>query len=149
RDTGSLPALIFLHGGGWIGGDLDTHDVLCRELSLRGGCAVIAVDYRLAPENKFSKTYEGCLAACIHILDHAVELGIDPRRIAIGGDSAGGNLAAAVVQAVHQRQGNQPCFQLLIYPFMDFRMATPAFAEMEAPAFTAREAAWCLDQYLS
>ena len=149
RDAGSLPVLIFLHGGGWIGGDLDTHDVFCRELAHGADCAVIAVDYRLAPEHRFPAPYEDCLAACAHVLDHATELGLDPARIAIGGDSAGGNLAAAVVQALHQRQGNQPCFQLLIYPFTDFRMASPAFTEMQAPGFTAREAAWCLDQYLS
>jgi acetyl esterase len=149
RDTTSLPALVFLHGGGWIGGDLDTHDVFCRELAVGAGCAVIAVDYRLAPEHKFPGAYEDCLAACAHVLDHAAELGIDPARIAIGGDSAGGNLAAAVVQALHRREGNRPCFQLLIYPFTDFRMETPAFAEMQPPALTASEAAWCVDQYLS
>jgi acetyl esterase len=144
-----LPAMIFLHGGGWIGGDLDTHDVFCRELALGADCAVIAVDYRLAPESKFPKPYEDCLAACSHVLDHAAELGVDPTRIAIGGDSAGGNLAAAVVQALRQAGGNQPCFQLLLYPFTDFRMASPAFTEMQVPGFTAREAAWCVDQYLS
>jgi acetyl esterase len=149
RDATPLPALVFLHGGGWIGGDLDTHDVLCRELAHGAGCAVIAVDYRLAPEHKFPGPYEDCLAACTHVLDHAAEFGVDPARIAIGGDSAGGNLAAAVAQALRQREGNRPCFQLLIYPFTDCRMATPAFAEMQPPAFTAREAAWCLDQYLS
>jgi acetyl esterase len=149
RETGSLPASIFLHGGGWIGGDLDTHDVFCRELALGADCAVIAVDYRLAPEHKFPKPYEDCLAACAHVLDHAVALGVDPERIVVSGDSAGGNLAAAVVQALHRRQGNQPCFQMLIYPFTDFRMATPAFEEMQTPGFTVREATWCVDQYLS
>ena len=74
---------------------------------------------------------------------------VDPSRIAIGGDSAGGNLAAAVVQSLHQRNGNKPSFQLLIYPLTDCRMATPAFDEMQPPAFTATEAAWCADQYLS
>ena len=149
RDAASLPVLVFLHGGGWIGGDLDTHDAFCRELAHGADCGVIAVDYRLAPEHKFPAAYEDCLAACAHVLDHATELGLDPTRIAIGGDSAGGNLSAAVVQALHRRQGTQPCFQLLIYPFTDFRMASPAFDEMQAPGFTAREAAWCLDQYLS
>ncbi|HXW09741.1 MAG TPA: alpha/beta hydrolase [Steroidobacteraceae bacterium] len=149
RPPGSLPLLIFLHGGGWIGGDLDTHDVFCRELAFGADCGVIAVDYRLAPENKFPGGYEDCLAACTYILAHAAELGIDPARIAIGGDSAGGNLAAAVVQALRQAEGKQPCFQLLIYPFTDFRMATPAFTEMQVPGFSAREAAWCVDQYLS
>ena len=149
RDARPLPALIFLHGGGWIGGDLDTHDAFCRELAHSADCGVIAVDYRLAPEHKFPAPYEDCLAACTHVLDHAAELGLDPTRIAIGGDSAGGNLSAAVVQALHHRPGTQPCFQLLIYPFTDFRMASHAFEEVQAPGFTVREAAWCLDQYLS
>jgi acetyl esterase len=149
RDPGSLPVLIYLHGGGFIGGDLDTHEVLCRELAHGAGCGVIAVDYCLAPENKFPKPFEDCLAACAYVLDHASDLGADPSRIAIGGDSAGGNLAAAVVQSLHQRDGNKPSYQLLIYPVTDFRMATPAYGEMRAPAFTASEAAWCADQYFS
>jgi len=149
RDSGSVPVLIFLHGGGFIGGGLETHEVLCRELAHGAGCSVIAVDYCLAPENKFPRPFEDCLAVCAYVLDHASELGIDPTRIAIGGDSAGGNLAAAVVQSLHQRDGNKPNFQLLLYPLTDFRMATPAFSEMHPPAFTADEAAWCADQYLS
>lgn len=149
REISPLPVLIFLHGGGWIGGDLETHDVLCRELAHGSGCGIVAVDYRLAPENKFPKPFEDCLAVCTFILDSASELGLDPTRIAIGGDSAGGNLAAAVVQSLYRREGNKPAFQLLIYPLTDFRMATPAFAEMRPPAFSAAEAAWCADQYLS
>ena len=144
-----MPTLIYLHGGGWIGGDLDTHDVFCRELAHGANCAVVAVDYRLAPEHKFPQPFEDCLAACTHILDHASELGVDPARVAIGGDSAGGNLAAGVVQSLARRAGNKPNFQLLIYPATDFRMATAAFDEMQPPAFTAAEAAWCLDQYLT
>jgi acetyl esterase len=148
RDGGSLPVLIYLHGGGWIGGDLDTHEVLCRELAHGAGCGVVAVDYCLAPENKFPMPFEDCLAACAHVLDHAADFDFDPARIAIGGDSAGGNLAAAVVQSLHRRNGNKPNFQLLIYPLTDFRMGTPAFDEMQPPAFTATEGAWCADQYL-
>ena len=149
QEATSLPLLIFLHGGGWIGGDLDTHDVLCSELAHGASCSVIAVDYCLAPENKFPKPFEDCLAACEHVLDHASEFGVDPTRIAVGGDSAGGNLAAAVVQSLNQREGNKPSFQLLIYPLTDCRMASPAFDVMQPPAFTATEAAWCADQYLS
>jgi acetyl esterase len=149
RDTGSLPVLIYLHGGGWVGGDLDTHEVLCSELAYGAGCGVIAVDYCLAPENKFPSAFEECLAVCAHILDHASEFGGEPTRIAIGGDSAGGNLAAAIVQSLHRREGNKPSFQLLLYPLTDFRMATPAYDEIRPPAFTAREATWCADQYLS
>ena len=110
---------------------------------------VIAVDYCLAPEHKFPKPFEDCLAACEHVLDHASEFGVDPTRIAVGGDSAGGNLAAAVVQSLNQRKGNKPSFQLLIYPLTDCRMSSPAFDVMQPPAFTATEAAWCADQYLS
>lgn len=144
-----MPLLIFLHGGGWIGGDLDTHDVLCRELAYGGKCGVVAVDYCLAPENKFPKPFEECLAVCTYILDHCGELGIDPDRIAIGGESAGGNLAAAVVQALKERAGTKPGLQLLIYPLTDFRMATPAYTELNAPGFSLAEATWCANQYLS
>lgn len=148
-ESGSPPALIYLHGGGWIGGDLDTHDVLCRELALGADCAVIAVDYCLAPEHKFPEPFEDCLAACTYVLDHASELGLDPERIAIGGDSAGGNLAAGVVQAICGASGPKPIFQLLIYPATDLRLSTPAFDVMQPPALSAAEAAWCLDQYLT
>jgi acetyl esterase len=148
-DVTAFPVLIYLHGGGWVGGDLDTHDVLCRELAHGAECGVIAVDYCLAPENKFPKPFEDCLAACAYVLDNATGLGADPLRIAIGGDSAGGNLAAAVVQSLGQRNGNKPCFQLLIYPLTDFRMATPAYREVQPPGLTAAEANWCADQYLS
>ena len=148
-EGGSQPGLIYLHGGGWIGGDLDTHDVLCRELALGAQCAVIAVDYCLAPEHKFPEPFEDCLAACSHVLEHATDYGLDPNRIAIGGDSAGGNFAAGVVQAICGRGGPKPIFQLLIYPATDLRLSTPAFDVMQPPAFTAAEAAWCLDHYLT
>lgn len=149
RVGSSTPALIYLHGGGWIGGDLDTHDMLCRELALGAECTVIAVDYCLAPEHKFPQPFEDCLAACQYVLDHATELGLDQARIAIGGDSAGGNLAAAVVQALCRTSGPRPIFQLLIYPATDLRFSTPSFDVMQPPAFSAADAAWCLDHYLS
>ncbi len=149
QDSGAAPALFYLHGGGWIGGDLDTHDVLCRELAVGARCAVIAIDYCLAPEHKFPEPYEDCLAVCTHLLEHAADHGLDATRVAIGGDSAGANLAAAVVQALHRKGRREPSVQLLIYPLTDFRMATPAFAEMRPPAFTAEQASWCADQYLS
>lgn len=122
-----LPLLVYFHGGGWTIGDLDTHDVLCRQLALAAGCAVLAVDYRLGPEHRFPAAFEDCVAATRWARAHARELGIDPQRIAVGGDSAGGNLAAAVSIA-ERDAGTPPAFQLLIYPATDQRQAAPSHA---------------------
>jgi acetyl esterase len=117
-----LPALVYFHGGGWTIGDLDTHDTLCRELAVGAGCAVFSVEYRLAPENPFPAAVEDCIAATRFVCDHHQELNVDPARVAVGGDSAGGNLAAVV--SLHARDAQNPalCFQLLIYPATDQRM---------------------------
>ena len=121
--AGPLPVLVYYHGGGWVIGDLDTHDTLCRELTDRSGIAVVAVDYRLAPEHRFPAAYDDALAATRWVHDHAVELGVDPKRLAVGGDSAGGNLAAVVCLAARDdASGALPiAFQLLIYPATDMR----------------------------
>ena len=113
-----LPALVFFHGGGWTIGDLDTHDVLCRQLSAGANCAVFSVDYRLAPENPFPAAAEDAIAATRYIASNPGVLKIDPKRIAVGGDSAGGNLAAVV--ALELRKHNL-AYQLLIYPATDSR----------------------------
>ena len=114
--TEVLPALVFFHGGGWTIGDLDTHDTLCRELANGARCAVFAVEYRLAPESPFPAAVEDCIAATRFVWKSAKSLNVDFNRIAVGGDSAGGNLAAVV--ALHARDAGGPplCFQLLIYP---------------------------------
>ena len=115
-----LPLLVFCHGGGWTIGDLDTHDVVCRELCNASGCALLAVGYRLAPEHRFPAAFDDCLAATRWARAQAAALGIDAERIAVGGDSAGGNLAAAV--AIAERDTGAPlAFQLLIYPATDMR----------------------------
>jgi acetyl esterase len=123
-----LPALVYFHGGGWTIGDLDTHDVLCRQLANGARCAVFSVDYRLAPEAPFPAAVEDCSAATRNVARHAGELGIDREKIAVGGDSAGGNLAAVV--ALQARDAGQPqlAFQLLIYPATDQRCAFASHA---------------------
>ena len=116
-----LPALVYYHGGGWVIGDLDTHDVICRELANGSRCTVFSVEYRLAPEARFPAAVEDCIAATRYIAAHAAELGVDPKRIAVGGDSAGGNLAAVVCIDARDKSDAMPCFQLLIYPATDQR----------------------------
>lgn len=116
-----LPALVYYHGGGWVIGDLDTHDVICRELANGSRCMVLSVEYRLAPEARFPAAVEDCIAATRYIAAHADKLGVDPMRIAVGGDSAGGNLAAVVCLDARETRIAMPCFQLLIYPATDQR----------------------------
>ena len=110
------PLLVYLHGGGFVIGDLDTHDDVCRFLALAAGVAVLSVDYRLAPEHPFPAAVEDTWAAFNWAVANATELGVDPARIAVGGDSAGGNLAAVVSLLARAGGGAMPAMQLLIYP---------------------------------
>jgi acetyl esterase len=119
-----LPALVYFHGGGWTIGDLDSHDVLCRQLALGARCAVFSVDYRLAPEHPFPAAVQDCLAATRYVAENAARLNV--RGIALGGDSAGGNLAAVVALLAGDAGAPQLAFQLLIYPATDQRCATPS-----------------------
>ncbi len=121
-----LPGLVYYHGGGWVIGDLDTHDTLCRELANLSGCAVVAVDYRMGPEHRFPAAVDDVLAATRWVHREAAALGIDPARLAAGGDSAGGNLAAVVALAARDAGDLPIAFQLLIYPATDMRRGHPS-----------------------
>ncbi|GDY30697.1 alpha/beta hydrolase [Gandjariella thermophila] len=113
------PLLVYYHGGGWVIGDLESHDNLCRFLAKHAGVRVLAVDYRLAPEHPFPAAVDDALAAYRYAVAHAEELGVDPARIALGGDSAGGNLAAVTAHGAATRGEPRPTFLLLIYPAVD------------------------------
>jgi acetyl esterase len=144
-----LPALVYYHGGGWVIGNIDTHDVLCRQLCDASGCAVFSVDYRLAPEHPFPAAYDDALHAFHWVVDNAASLHIDPARVAVGGDSAGGNLAAAV--CLGSRDSAQPpAFQLLIYPATIMYPDTPSYhANGQGYLLTAAAMHWFMDHYLS
>jgi len=116
---GPAPVLSFLHGGGWVRGSLDAYDGLCRRLTNRAGAVVVSVDYRRAPEHPFPAGFEDCYAATEWAATHAADLGGDPDRVAVGGDSAGGNLSAAVALAVRDRGGPDLAHQLLVYPALN------------------------------
>lgn len=129
---GAAPALVYFHGGGWIYGDLDSHDATCRFLAEQAQVRVVAVDYRLAPEAPFPAAYDDCWAAYQWVVENAHGIGVDVSRLAVGGDSAGGNLAAIVSQQAVREGFHPPAFQLLIYPVTDFVDAAPSrttFAE--------------------
>ena len=122
----TAPVLVYFHGGGWTIGDLDTHDVLCRQLSVGAGIAVVAVDYRLAPEHRFPAAVDDCLAATRWVQRQGAALGLDTARLAVGGDSAGGNLAAVVSLLLRDAGDPMPLHQLLIYPATDMRCIAPS-----------------------
>lgn len=121
--TGPGPLLVYLHGGGWIEGDLDTHDATCRVLAERSGVPVVALTYRLGPEHPFPAAHDDADEGYRWVVDHAAELGADPQRVAVGGDSAGGNLAASVALAA-ARDGVPVAWQLLIYPCAEIERDT-------------------------
>ncbi len=118
--TGPFPLLVFFHGSGFVLCSLDTHDGMCRNLCAGSECAVASVDYRLAPEHKFPAGIEDCLSATRWVAAHAPELGTDARRVAVAGDSAGGNMAAVTALRLRDEGGPALCGQLLLYPVTDY-----------------------------
>ncbi len=145
------PALVYFHGGGWVLCDLDTHDVVCRAISRRAEAVVVAVDYRLSPENNFPVAVEDCYAATRWVASNTGRLGIDPRRIAVGGDSAGGNLAAVVALKARDEQGPALALQVLVYPVTNLSsFDTPSYAEFAEGYFlTKSQMEWFRDSYLA
>ena len=118
-----LPALVYFHGGGWVIGDLDTHDVVCRTLCNAARCAVFSVEYRKAPEAPFPAAVDDCFSALRFVVENGKDLRIEPSKVAVGGDSAGGNLATVTALMARDAGGPAISFQLLIYPGADQRMA--------------------------
>jgi acetyl esterase len=145
----TLPAMVFFHGGGWVICNLDTHDRLCRNLAKAAGCVVVSVDYRLAPEHKYPAAVDDAYAATQYVAEHAAEFGIDSKRIAVGGDSAGGNLATVTALLARDRGGPQLKFQLLIYPVVDLLDKSPSMQQFGRDYFLTCEAMdWFTENYL-
>ncbi len=138
---GPAPAIVFFHGGGFVLGDLDSHDVVCRRLAAGSRCRVISIDYRLAPEHKFPTAHEDALAAWTWATERGDILGLDPDRIAVAGDSAGGNLSAYIAQETSRSDGIMPAFQLLLYPLVQF-------ADIRAKKMTFQEGGFFLSPNL-
>jgi len=148
--SGPFPALVFFHGGGWVLGDLDSHDVTCRSLTNQASCVTVSVDYRLAPEHKFPAAVEDAYAATRWVAAHATELGVDPSRLATGGASAGGNLSTVVSLMARDQGGPALVFQLLIYPVTDAALDTPSARAVTSDAYplTRADMEWFWGHYL-
>ena len=146
---GPLPLLVYFHGGGWVLGGLASHDTVCRSLANGAGCAVLAIDYRLAPEHRFPAAVDDCYAATVWAAANAAALGCDAKRIAVGGDSAGGNLAAVISQIARDRETPALRFQLLVYPATDAGYDTASYRENATGYFLELEDMhWFYNHYL-
>jgi acetyl esterase len=145
----TLPALVYFHGGGWVIGSVETHDGSCRDLANRIGCVVVSVGYRLAPEHPYPAATEDCYAATKWVSENAAELGVDPGRIGIGGDSAGGNLTAAVALMARDRGGPALRHQLLVYPVTDADFNRASYREnAEGYLLTTKAMEWFWGHYV-
>ncbi len=144
-----FPVLVYAHGGGWVIGDLESHDSICRSLTNAAACVTVAVDYGLAPEHKFPEPVEEAYAATAYVASHASEFGADASRLAIGGDSAGGNIAAAVALIARERGGPSIVSQSLIYPVTNLDFTTDSYRDNASGYFlTASTMRWFWGHYL-
>jgi len=149
QGRGPFPVLVFFHGGGWVLCSIETEDELCRALTNAAGCIVVSVDYRLAPEHKFPAAMDDCYAATKWVAENANVIGGDPTRVAVGGDSAGGNLAAVVTLMARDRGTPPLVYQLLVYPVTNSAFNTPSYRENAEGYFLTRDAmVWHWDLYL-
>jgi acetyl esterase len=147
---GPHPVLVFYHGGGWVIGDLYTHDGICRSIVNAAGCAVASVDYRLAPEFKYPVAVEDSYAALRWVVANAARLGLDPARVAVGGDSAGGNLAAVMALLARERHGPRLLLQMLVYPVTNHDFGTPSYRENATGyMLTTEDMRWFWRHYLA
>jgi acetyl esterase/lipase len=143
-----LPGLVYAHGGGWVFGNLESHDVLCAQLALEAGIAVVAVDYRLAPEARFPGAFDDMVAGLKWVADNGPSIGVDPARLAIGGDSAGANLAAAVSIWARDHGGPKLHLQLLAYPVTDAVARSESYRRYEdGYGLNAATMEWFFDHY--
>ncbi|MDA1003218.1 MAG: alpha/beta hydrolase [Chloroflexi bacterium] len=148
-NAANLPVLVYFHGGGWVLMDVETHDPLCRALANAAGCAVVSVDYRLAPEAKYPAASDDCYAATKWVADNAAALGVDAGRIALGGDSAGGHLTAVVAQMARDRGGPALVFQVLHCPVTNFDYSTGSYRDnAEGYMLTRDSMEWFWNHYL-
>ncbi|MBS1892964.1 MAG: alpha/beta hydrolase [Actinobacteria bacterium] len=147
REAERLPVLLWLHGGAWVLGDLEAADPSCRRLAVASDAIVVSVDYRLAPEHRFPAGLEDCYAALSWVAERIGEYGGDPSRVAVGGDSAGGNLAAALALMARDRSGPRIVFQLLVYPSVMLRMSSAEFGD--APVVNQAMAEYFWDLYVT
>jgi len=144
-----LPIVAYFHGGGWVFMGIETHDWICRRLANASGAIVVSAEYRLAPEHRYPAALDDCMAVTTWLADHGGELGGDPSRLAVAGDSAGGNLATAVALASRTEGGPGLAAQALVYPVTDAACATPSFVQnAEGYLLTARTMQWFWEQYL-
>ena len=147
--AGTFPVLVYYHGGGWVVCDVETHNSLCCSVTNAAECIVVSVDYRLAPEHKYPAAVDDAYAAAEWVFDHAETFGGDSRSIALGGDSAGGNLAAVVALKARDQAAFQPSLQVLIYPATDFNFDTPSYREnAEGYMLTRGDMEWFWRCYL-
>jgi len=147
--AGVKPVLVFLHGGGWVIGTLDSYDATCRELAQGAGCVVVSVDYRLAPEHRYPAAPDDCYAALKWVAANAASLGADAKRLAVGGDSAGGNLSAVVAQMARDKGGPAIRFQLLLYPVTDADFTRRSYVDnAEGYLLTTASMHWFWDHYV-
>jgi acetyl esterase len=143
-----LPVIVYYHGGGWVIGSLETHDGVCRHLANRSGAAVLSVDYRLAPEAKFPVAVEDCYDAVVWLAENGAALGLDVSRLVVAGDSAGGNLAAAVALMARDNDGPAIALQALLYPATNMNTTTASHAEFTQHLLTPQAVEWFQQQYL-